>query len=100
MREGFKHVILNAFTDGTAMVAGKEPTMIPLQPDTEPKEHCKESSSGVMRSLDIIPYQAEMERRGLPRGQYKTLQYIAGVEPKGIFKGPNALLQVTEANPR
>lgn len=53
-----------------------------------------------MRSLDIIPYQAEMERRGLPRGQYKTLQYIAGVEPKGIFKGPNALLQVTEANPR
>lgn len=39
-----------------------------------------------MRSLDIIPYQAEMERRGLPRGQYKTLQYIAGVEPKGILR--------------
>ncbi|GAQ05324.1 hypothetical protein ALT_2645 [Aspergillus lentulus] len=82
LREGFKDAILNTFAD-----------------DPEPMDSGKEGSSGVMSDPVVIPYHAEMGRRGIPRGQYITLQsqvHIAGFEPKAFIHriSPRPLLMV------
>lgn len=99
LREKFNGGILNAFADGAATVSGKEPTMIPLHSDSESKDSGKEGGIGVMSDPDVVPYHAEMERRGISRGQcitLKSLVFISGFEPKAFIHriSPRPLLMV------
>jgi fermentation-respiration switch protein FrsA (DUF1100 family) len=98
MGEQLKGALEGALGDRAAVGAGKEPTMIPVNPYSN-KTSKPDNERAVLTDPDILPYHAELDRRGLPHGLSITLQSlvaIAGFEPGVLIHriSPRPLLMV------
>ncbi|KAH8593075.1 Alpha/Beta hydrolase protein [Bisporella sp. PMI_857] len=98
VREELGNTLKNAFSDRASSIAGKEPTMIPVNPYSG-KGSKGDKERAVLTDPDIHSYHAELDRRGIPHGLSITLQSliaISGFEPGALIDriSPKPLLMI------
>ena len=84
--------------DRAQLATGQPPTMIPVIPNSF-EEVEKGVSQAVLRTPDVFPFLAELERRGVKVEKFATLQslfYMQAHEPKAFITrvSPTPLLMV------